>query len=80
MVQMNEYVNSGGSRPSFWELDATKSVMEAIRDKSIEMKFGAELLGVSYGTLYGRYRENYGYLKANWKQRCVVLCRAAAGS
>ncbi|XP_043233802.1 uncharacterized protein LOC122387555 isoform X1 [Amphibalanus amphitrite] len=68
IVQMNEYVNSGGSRPSFWELDATKAVMEAIRDKSIEMKFGAELLGVSYGTLYGRYRENYGYLKANWKQ------------
>ncbi|XP_037091744.1 uncharacterized protein LOC119111954 [Pollicipes pollicipes] len=68
VIQMNDYVNSGGSRPSFWELDATKTVMEAIRDKSIEMKHAAEVLGVSYGTLYGRYRENYGYLKANWKQ------------
>ncbi len=30
------------------------------------MKGAAELLGVSYGTLYGRYRENFGYLKHAW--------------
>jgi hypothetical protein len=30
------------------------------------MKGGAELLGVSYGTLYGRYRELFGYVKHGW--------------
>ena len=30
------------------------------------MKGAAELLGVSYGTLYGRYRETFGYLKHAW--------------
>merc|ERR1711860_409692 len=25
-----------------------------------------DLLGVSYGTLYGRYRETFGYLKHSW--------------
>ncbi len=30
------------------------------------MKTSAELLGVSYGTLYGRYREVFGYLKHGW--------------
>ena len=30
------------------------------------MKGAAELLGVSYGTLYGRYREVFGYLKHGW--------------
>lgn len=30
------------------------------------MKTSAELLGVSYGTLYGRYRETFGYLKGGW--------------
>lgn len=27
------------------------------------MKTAAEILGVSYGTLYGRYRDSYGCLK-----------------
>ena len=30
------------------------------------MKRGAEHLGVSYGTLYGRYRELFGYVKHAW--------------
>ena len=30
------------------------------------MKGAAEMLGVSYGTLYGRYRETFGYLKHGW--------------
>ena len=30
------------------------------------MKTSAELLGVSYGTLYGRYRDTFGYLKGGW--------------
>jgi len=32
------------------------------------MKRSAELLGVSYGTLYGRYRDTFGYLKSGWSQ------------
>ena len=32
------------------------------------MKGAAELLGVSYGTLYGRYRETFGYLKHAWNK------------
>ena len=40
--------------------------MEAIKNKEIDMKSAAEILGVSYGTLYGRYREVFGYLKHSW--------------
>lgn len=36
---------------------------QAVRNKELDMKGGAEWLGVSYGTLYGRYREVFGYLK-----------------
>jgi len=39
---------------------------EAVKNKEIDMKGAAELLGVSYGTLYGRYRETFGYLKHAW--------------
>ena len=37
-----------------------------MKNKEIDMKGAAELLGVSYGTLYGRYRESFGYLKHAW--------------
>ncbi len=37
-----------------------------MRNKEIDMKTSAELLGVSYGTLYGRYRDTFGYLKSGW--------------
>lgn len=40
--------------------------MEGIKNKEIDMKSAAEILGVSYGTLYGRYREVFGYLKHAW--------------
>ena len=40
--------------------------MQAVKNKEIDMKGAAELLGVSYGTLYGRYRESFGYLKHAW--------------
>merc|ERR1719419_676316 len=43
-----------------------KNVMGAVKNKEIDMKGAAELLGVSYGTLYGRYRETFGYLKHAW--------------
>ena len=41
-------------------------IFQAVRNKEIDMKTGAEILGVSYGTLYGRYRETFGYLKHAW--------------
>ena len=62
VIKMNDYLVSG-RRPQFWEEPFTRNVMEAIRNKEIEMKAGAEILGVSYGTLYGRYREAFGCLK-----------------
>lgn len=34
----------------------TGSKFQAVKNKEIDMKGAAELLGVSYGTLYGRYR------------------------
>ncbi|CAG9765245.1 unnamed protein product [Ceutorhynchus assimilis] len=62
VIKMNEYLNTG-RRQQFWEESFTKRVMDAIKTKSLEMKVAAELLGVSYGTLYGRYRDSYGCLK-----------------
>ena len=41
-------------------------MLQAVRNKEVDMKGAAELLGVSYGTLYGRYREVFGYLKHGW--------------
>ena len=35
--------------------------LKAVKNKEIDVKGAAELLGVSYGTLYGRYRELFGY-------------------
>ncbi|XP_065169972.1 longitudinals lacking protein, isoforms H/M/V-like isoform X2 [Atheta coriaria] len=62
VVKMNDYLNTG-RRQQFWEEPFTKRVMDAIKHKNLEMKIAAELLGVSYGTLYGRYRDAYGCLK-----------------
>ncbi|KAK3919419.1 Protein tramtrack, beta isoform [Frankliniella fusca] len=68
VIKMNDYLVSG-RRPQFWEENFTRNVMEAIRNKEIEMKAGAEILGVSYGTLYGRYREAFGCLKHPYRVR-----------
>lgn len=62
VIRMNDYLVKG-RRPQFWEEPFTKRVMDAIKNKNLEMKKAAKLLGVSYGTLYGRYRETYGCLK-----------------
>lgn len=62
VIRMNDYLNTG-RRQQFWEEPFTKRVMDAIKNKNLEMKIAAELLGVSYGTLYGRYRDAYGCLK-----------------
>lgn len=62
VIKMNEYLSTG-RRQQFWEEPFTKRVMDAIKTKNLEMKIAAELLGVSYGTLYGRYRDAYGCLK-----------------
>lgn len=77
IIKMNHFVKNGGARMAFWDLPSTKQVLEAIRDKSMELKHAAEVLGVSYGTLYGRYRENYGYLKACWKQQTGAVRKAS---
>lgn len=62
VVKMNDYLVKG-RRPQFWDEPFTKRVMDAIKNKDLEMKKAAQILGVSYGTLYGRYRETYGCLK-----------------
>lgn len=62
VIKMNDYLTKG-RRPQFWEEPFTRKVMDAIKNKNLEMKKAAKLLGVSYGTLYGRYRETYGCLK-----------------
>ncbi|KAH8300926.1 hypothetical protein KR044_004717 [Drosophila immigrans] len=59
---MDDYL-AKGRRPQFWEEPFTKRVLDAIKNKRLEMKKAARILGVSYGTLYGRYREVYGCLK-----------------
>ena len=52
---------------SFWSiLPNLMNMLQAVKSKELDMKGAAELLGVSYGTLYGRYRENFGYLKHAW--------------
>lgn len=72
-MKMNDYLESGGRRPQFWEEPFTKRLMEAIKNKELEMKVAAELMGVSYGTLYGRYRDAYGCLKHPYRYNCVVF-------
>ncbi|KAL1461546.1 hypothetical protein WDU94_013431 [Cyamophila willieti] len=63
VVKMNDFLDQGGRRPQFWDEPSTRRIMEAIKNKELEMKQGAEIMGVSYGTLYGRYRDAYGCLK-----------------
>lgn len=72
-MKMNDYLESGGRRPQFWEEPFTKRLMEAIKNKELEMKVAAELMGVSYGTLYGRYRDAYGCLKHPYRYNSVVF-------
>ncbi|TRY77396.1 hypothetical protein TCAL_00147 [Tigriopus californicus] len=67
IVKMPDYLLSG-SRQQFWDEHYVKVIMQAVRNKEIDMKGAAELLGVSYGTLYGRYRETFGYLKHAWNK------------
>lgn len=62
VIKMNDYLTTG-RRQEFWEEPFTRRVMDAIKSKELEMKTAAEILGVSYGTLYGRYRDSYGCLK-----------------
>ncbi|XP_055301355.1 protein tramtrack, beta isoform isoform X2 [Sitodiplosis mosellana] len=71
VIKMNDYL-AKGRRPQFWEETFTKRVMEAIKSKELEMKKAAQLLGVSYGTLYGRYRETYGCLKHPYRGPFMV--------
>ncbi|XP_072943156.1 uncharacterized protein [Epargyreus clarus] len=66
VVKLNDYLQHG-RRPQFWEENYVKRVMEAVRIKELEMKQAAEILGVSYGTLYGRYRDVYGCINRPYR-------------
>ncbi|XP_068625941.1 uncharacterized protein [Battus philenor] len=66
VVKLNDYLQHG-RRPHFWEEHYVKRVMEAVRLKELEMKQAAEILGVSYGTLYGRYRDVYGCINRPYR-------------
>ncbi|XP_032458094.1 modifier of mdg4 isoform X3 [Nasonia vitripennis] len=68
VIKMNDYLTTG-RRQEFWEEPFTRRVMDAIKSKELEMKTAAEILGVSYGTLYGRYRDSYGCLKHPYRVR-----------
>ena len=68
VIKMNDYLTTG-RRQQFWEEPFTRRLMEAIKNKEIEMKAAAELMGVSYGTLYGRYRDAYGCLKHPYRTK-----------
>jgi hypothetical protein len=61
VIKMNDYL-SNGTRPQFWEEYFVKVIMHAVKSKEIDAKCAAELLGVSYGTLYRKYRELFGLL------------------
>lgn len=49
------------------------------QDRELDLKKGAELLGVSYSTLYGRYRECHGYLRHAWTRDYRRTSGSAAG-
>ncbi|RVE49043.1 hypothetical protein evm_006289 [Chilo suppressalis] len=66
VVKLSDYLQHG-RRPQFWEEHYVKRVMEAVRMKELEMKQAAEILGVSYGTLYGRYRDVYGCINRPYR-------------
>ncbi|XP_059056367.1 protein jim lovell [Achroia grisella] len=66
VVKLSDYLQHG-RRPQFWEENYVKRVMEAVRVKELEMKQAAEILGVSYGTLYGRYRDVYGCINRPYR-------------
>lgn len=68
VIKMHDYLTTG-RRQQFWEEPFTRRLMEAIKNKEIEMKAAAELMGVSYGTLYGRYRDAYGCLKHPYRTK-----------
>jgi len=65
---MNDYLVTG-RRQQFWEEPFMRRLMDAIKNKEVEMKLVAEMLGVSYGTLYGRYRDTHGCLKHPYRMR-----------
>ena len=75
VFKLNDYLGFR-TRQQFWEEPAVRRIMEGIKNKEIDMKTAAELLGVSYGTLYGRYREVFGYLKHSWVRIFqVYICK-----
>ncbi|XP_011859134.1 PREDICTED: uncharacterized protein LOC105556651 [Vollenhovia emeryi] len=68
-INATNLLNSEQFQQEFWKKPSTRRVMDAIKSKEFEMKTAAEILGVSYGTLYGRYRDSYGCLKHPYRVR-----------
>ncbi|XP_077290235.1 uncharacterized protein LOC143914024 [Arctopsyche grandis] len=68
VVKLPDYLVSG-RRTQFWAEDYVKRVMEAVFCRELEMKQAAEILGVSYGTLYGRYRDTFGCINRPYRAR-----------
>ncbi|EFX73002.1 hypothetical protein DAPPUDRAFT_299764 [Daphnia pulex] len=57
VYKFNDYIaQCHGNRQQYWEEPFTQAVLKGIQDRELDMRKGAQLLGVSYSTLYGRYK------------------------
>jgi len=63
VLKMNDYLASGATKPQYFKETFVTNLMLAVKNKEIGMRGAAELLGVSYGTLYSRYTELFGCLR-----------------
>lgn len=68
IIKMADFPVVDGSRHHFWKESFVKNLLLAVKNEEIDMKGAAELLGVTYASLYGRYRESWGYLRKSNKQ------------
>jgi len=79
ILKLNDYIESSvGTKQQFLKEDFVRKVMMAVKEKEIDMKGAAELLGVSYATLYGRYTASFGSLKQNVKTPVKVQLEGGA--
>ncbi|CAG0880585.1 unnamed protein product [Darwinula stevensoni] len=62
IIKMDDYMQLGKTRREFWDEPSSKMVLDFISNNVIDLKTGADLLGVSYANIYTRYREAHGYL------------------
>jgi predicted DNA-binding transcriptional regulator AlpA len=60
VVKLDHYLSTRGSRSQFWSEPWCRRIMELISVRAFDIKYAAELVGVSYPTMYAKYRETYG--------------------